>query len=117
VKYLPRKKEENVLAEALASARYLLRHRGPIQIIGRKIEQVRIGKKVIYLNNQVPALIQDTFDNLGYEQRDDTKPLLAAKRHTEYGWHLVWNLPPGVSFNQVRQDLNFKEKINPGPCY
>lgn len=106
---MPRKKEENVLTEALASARYLFRHRGPIQIMGRKIEQVKIGNKIIHLNNQVPALIQDTFDNLRYEQRDGTKPVLAVKRKTEYGWHLVWNLPPGVSFNQVRQDLNFFE--------
>lgn len=104
-----KKQEEDAFSEALASMKYLVRHRGPVQIMGKRIEQFKIGKKTFYLDNQVPALIQDTFANLGYEQRDGTKPVLAAKRRTEHGWHLIWNLPPGVSFNQVRQDTNFFE--------
>lgn len=41
------------------------------------------------------------------EQRDGTKPVLASKRKTDYGWHLVWNLPPGVSYNQIKNHKDF----------
>lgn len=107
------KKDENLVAEAMASMGHLLRHRNGIVIPdlpgikGRKIDQIKLGKKVIYLNNEIPALIQDTFFNLGYERKDGTKPLIASKRKTEYGWHLVINLPAGVSFNKVNNDLDF----------
>ena len=116
---MPRKQEENVFAEALQSMGYLLRHRGPIHIPdlpglkGRTIDTIKIGKKVIHLDNAIPALIQDTFYNLGYERKDGTKPVIAAKRKTDYGWHLVWNLPPGVSFSQVMKDTNyFEDAVN-----
>lgn len=101
------RKEENVLSEALASVQYLFRHRGPVNIMGKQIDKVRLGKKIIYLDNQIPALIQDTFDNRGYEQKDGNKPVIAAKRRTSYGWHLIINLPPGVSFKQVKADKDY----------
>lgn len=110
-----KRKEETPLNEALASAAYLFRHRGPIKIpmFNKTFDQLRLGKKVVYLDNQIPALIQDTFSNLGYEQKDGQKPVLAAKRKTAFGWHLIWNLPPGVSFKDVKNHKNyFQDAVN-----
>lgn len=110
---MSRKKEENPFTEAIASLSYLTRHRAGIRLPGKQLDQIRIGKKTIYLNNQIPALLQDTFANLGYEQKDGTKPVLAAKRKTDYGWHLIWQLPPGVSFRQVRNQAEyFEDAVN-----
>lgn len=100
-----RKAEENVLTEAMSAARYLWNHRAGIGAW----DQIRIGRKVIYLDNQIPALIEDVFHNLKYEQPDGQRPVISAKRKTATGWHLVINLPPGVSFNQVRRDKEFFE--------
>lgn len=109
------KKDNDLLSEAIASASYLFRHRNGITIPdlpgikGRKIEQIKLGKKTIYLNNEIPALIEDTFFNLGYEQKDGTKPLIVAKRKTEHGWYLVINLPPGVSFKDIKNHKHYFE--------
>lgn len=93
-----RKKQEPVLTELLGSLGYLARHRSGIRIFG---------KEVPHSDNKIPALIQDVFQNKDYEQKDGQKPVIAAKRKTEYGWHLVINLPPGVSFHQVKNDKDF----------
>lgn len=110
-----KRKEENPLNEALASVKYLIRHRGPVKIpfIDKQLDKVKLGKKVLYLDNQIPAQLQDTFDNLGYEQKDGQKPVLADKRKTPYGWHLIWNLPPGVSFKDVKNHKGyFQDAVN-----
>lgn len=100
-----RKKKEAVLTEAIASMSYLIRHRSGLNVLGKDLDRIKIfGKQIAYLDNQVPALIQDAFNNLGYEQKDGTKPVICAKRKTEYGWHLTWQLPPGVSFAKVKSD-------------
>lgn len=105
-----RRKKETVLTEVMGSVGYLLKHRGGINIKNlpwiKDVELDRLGwgKRIIYLDNKVPALIQDAFNNLGYEQKDGQKPVICAKRKTEYGWHLVWQLPPGVSFAKIRGD-------------
>lgn len=111
---MAKKQDENLLTEALESAGYLLRHRNGINIPHlpfmsgpKKIDQIKLGKKTFYLDNEIPALIQDTFHNLGYERKDGTKPLIVAKRKTSYGWHLVIHLPPGVSFNRIKNDIDF----------
>ena len=107
------RKKENVLTELQGSIGYILRHRSGIKILDKQIDRLKFGNKTLYLDNHVPALIQDTFDNLGYEQRDGTKPVLAEKRKTDHGWHLIWNLPPGVSFAQVKKDKDFfQDSIN-----
>lgn len=106
---LARKKEDNPFQEALAGLAYMARHRAGLQLPTKKIDHIKIGKKTIYLDNHIPALLQDTFSNLGYEQKDGTKPVIAAKRKTDYGWHLIWNLPPGVSFNQIKKQAEFFE--------
>ena len=46
-------------------------------IKGRTIDTLKSEKDS---NNYIPALIEDTFNNLGYERKDGTKPVIAAKR-------------------------------------
>ena len=104
---MARNKEENILAEAVGSMKHLVRHRGSINLFGRQVDQIKVGKKVFYLDNRIPALLEDVFNNRGYEQKDGTRPVLAAKRKTAQGWHLIWQLPPGVSFNQIKRDREF----------
>lgn len=99
-----RKKDENLLQECLAPLAYAWRHRSGIKLFGKKLDRIKLGKKEFYLDHEVPALIQDCFNNLpGFTLKDGTKPVLAAKRKTEWGWHLVFNLPPGISFSKVRK--------------
>lgn len=107
------RKKENLLTELAGSLGYAYRHRSGINLFGKQIDQLKIGKKVIYLDNHIPGLIADTFDNLGYEQKDGTKPVLAAKRKTASGWYLIWEIPPGVSYKEVRghQD-HFQDSVN-----
>jgi len=104
---MSRKKKEPVLQELIGSLGYLARHRSGISIFNKTIDRLKMGDKVVYLDNKIPALIQDVFNNKDYEQKDGQKPVIAAKRKTEYGWHLIINLPPGVSFHQVRNDKDF----------
>jgi S-DNA-T family DNA segregation ATPase FtsK/SpoIIIE len=101
------RKKENLFTELTQSMAYVYRHRSGINVFGKQIDQLKIGQKVLYLDNHIPGLIADVFDNLGYEQKDKQKPVIAAKRKTKTGWHLVINLPPGVSFNQVKKDKDF----------
>jgi len=101
------RKKENLFSELTESMSYVYRHRSGINLFGKQIDQLKIGQKVVYLDNHIPGPLMETFDNLGYEQKDGTKPLLAEKRKTNTGWHLVINLPPGVSFNQVKKDKDF----------
>lgn len=79
------KKQENILAEAAQSLKFLFRHRKGLNIMGKQIDQVKLGKKVFFLNHEIPGAIQDTFDNLGYLTKDKRRPVLAAKRKTTYG--------------------------------
>ncbi|ACV64432.1 cell divisionFtsK/SpoIIIE [Desulfofarcimen acetoxidans DSM 771] len=73
--------------------------------MGRKIEQLKIPliNKTIYLDNKVPGLILDTIDNLNLTAKDGRKPILCGKKRTTNGWHLIFNLPPGISFNRVKR--------------
>lgn len=74
--------ENNALAEAVASVRYLWRHRP---------------------RNEIAAAVQDTIDNLPLTTKDGRKPVICARRRTAHGWHLVLNLPPGISFNKLKR--------------
>lgn len=51
--------------------------------------------------------ILDTFDNLGFITKDERKPQLVRKRKTSYGWHLVFKLPPGISFMSVKNKREY----------
>lgn len=74
------KKEDNLLADSITSIRRLWRHRK---------------------GQEIPGAILDTFDNLGFVTKDLRRPVVTAKRKTEYGWRLIFRLPPGISFNNV----------------
>lgn len=102
------RKDPNPLDEIAASLRYLWRHRGGIELpfVG-KVDRLKFKGKELYLDNKIPGLIQDTFDNLNFMVKDGRKPVLCAKRKTAYGWHLVFNLPPGISFGKVRRHREY----------
>jgi len=91
-----RKKKETGIEDVLAALKYTWRHRQGFNFKGKR-----------YLDNHIPGLVLDVFDNLAYEQKDGQKPVIAAKRRTVHGWHLVINLPPGVSFKQIRTHKDF----------
>lgn len=82
------KKDENMFTEAIASIRHMWRNRK---------------------GQEIPGAVLDTFDNLGYTTKDNRKPRLISKRKTAYGWHLVFHLPPGISFNQIKRQKEFFE--------
>lgn len=105
-------KDDNPLTEAIQSASYIWRHRAGINLsalpfLPDRLDKVKILGKTLHIDNTIPALIEDTFANLGYEQKDGTRPVIAAKRKSETGWHLVIHLPPGVSFSQVKRDRDY----------
>jgi S-DNA-T family DNA segregation ATPase FtsK/SpoIIIE len=54
----------------------------------------------------------DTFEALGFETRSGMKPVLAHKHRTAAGWHLVWQLPPGISSQDITAKLmHFEEQV------
>lgn len=79
-------KEEGVLVELANQVRSLWRHRP---------------------GNEIPGVILDTFDNLRFETKDGRRPVIVGKKKTVYGWHLVFNLPPGISYQQVRRKQDY----------
>ncbi|MDA8212135.1 MAG: hypothetical protein M0021_09700 [Clostridia bacterium] len=79
-------KEEGVLVELTSLIRHTWRHRP---------------------GNEIPGLILDTFDNLRFETKDKRRPVMVSKQKTPYGWYLVFNLPPGISFKQCKAKENF----------
>lgn len=86
------RQNENLLAEALQTRRQLWRHRPGNGAIGN---------------------ILDTFDNLGYVTKDDRRPVLVARKKTAYGWHLIFRLPPGISFQSVKGKREyFQDAVN-----
>ena len=110
---MKRSETDNIMKEVQLSFGSLWRHRSAINIIGKEIDRIKIGKKTYYLDNHIPGIILDTFDNLNYEQKDGTKPVIAAKRKTPHGWHLVINLPPGVSFKDIKNHKHyFQDSVN-----
>ncbi|MHB8171189.1 MAG: FtsK/SpoIIIE domain-containing protein, partial [Thermincolia bacterium] len=78
--------EDNPFVEVAASIRSLWRHRP---------------------GQEIPGTILDTFDNLGFITKDGRKPVIVGKKKTAYGWHLVFNLPPGISFAQVKRRQDY----------
>jgi len=59
--------------------------------------------------HETVGLILDTFENLGFVTRDDRRPVIVSEKKTEYGWHLVIHLPPGISFGDVRRQREYFE--------
>lgn len=79
-------KKENPFEELIGSVRFMWRHRKGNETIGN---------------------IMDVFDNLDFTTKDKRKPHLISKRKTEYGWHLVFHLPPGISFSDVAKKREY----------
>lgn len=85
-------KQENLLADAIQSMRQLWRHRPGNEVVGN---------------------ILDTFDNLNFITKDDRRPVLVARRKTAYGWHLIFRLPPGISYSSVTGKKEcFQDAVN-----
>lgn len=89
------KKNDNVFQETLNQIKYTWRHRPGQEIVG---------------------IILDTIDNLNLETKDGRKPVLAGKKKTDYGWHLVFKLPPGISFAQMKRKQDFFSDAIQGWC-
>jgi S-DNA-T family DNA segregation ATPase FtsK/SpoIIIE len=54
----------------------------------------------------------ETIDALGIENRAGLKPVIAHKHRTPQGWHLVMNLPPGISSQDIIGKLpHFEEQV------
>jgi S-DNA-T family DNA segregation ATPase FtsK/SpoIIIE len=85
---MSRKKEDNSLYALVGTIKHYWRHRK---------------------GHEIPGLILDTFDNLGFVTKDERKPVIKAERKTEYGWHLTIHLPPGISFGDVRRNKEYFE--------
>lgn len=72
-------KQEYVLKEAVDTIKHNWRHRP---------------------GQELPAAILDTVDALW---KEDRKPLLTHKKKSPTGWHMIFTLPPGVSFMEVQK--------------
>jgi S-DNA-T family DNA segregation ATPase FtsK/SpoIIIE len=83
---LAQKKEEDIIASTISQVRYAWRHRK---------------------GNETVGLILDTFDNLGLVTKDNRQPVKCGQKKTDYGWHLVFNLPPGISFAQIKRKQEY----------
>lgn len=68
-----------------------------LRVLGREIKQ----------DTTIPGLIEDTFDNLGFVTKDRQRPVLVKRKKTEYGWFLIYNLPPGIAFQSIKRKVNF----------
>lgn len=80
------RQEENMLLETINTIKHLWRHRR---------------------GNEVVAAILDTFDNLGFITKDQRKPVLVSKHKTPYGWHMIFKLPPGISYKSVMEKRHY----------
>lgn len=89
------KKDDNVLKDVITQLKYSWRHRPGYEVVG---------------------IIQDTIDNLRLETKDGQKPKLVGKKKTDYGWHLVFRLPPGISFAQMKRKQDFFSDAIQGWC-
>lgn len=102
VSKVPRK-EDNPLQDVVNQIKRQWRHRSGLKLGERQINELEVFGKVIELENTIPGIVLDVFDNLNLVTRDDRKPVLVGRKRTDYGWHLVFNLPPGISFGQVKK--------------
>ncbi|MBU7006287.1 FtsK/SpoIIIE domain-containing protein [Phosphitispora fastidiosa] len=66
-----------------------------------------------FKDHDIPIKVLETFDNLGFITKDHRKPVIINRKKTEYGWHLVVRLPPGISFQSVLRKKNyFSDAVN-----
>lgn len=81
--------DTNALGQLLALAKRAYWHRGDRAPIGHLL---------------------DTFEALGMVTRAGLRPVLAHRHKTPTGWHLVWNLPPGIASADVLAKLPHLEE-------
>ncbi|HYD90667.1 MAG TPA: FtsK/SpoIIIE domain-containing protein [Flavobacterium sp.] len=96
-------KKDNFLDEWINPLKHSIRTRKGLTILGREFKEIKVLGKTLHLDNEIPGIILDVFDNLGFTTKDNRKPQIVAKSRTDYGWHLVINLPPGISFSKCKR--------------
>lgn len=97
------RKDDNPLAEMTNQIKRAWRHRSGLKLGEKQVNEIKVFGKTLQLEHTLPGIIHDTFDNLGFETKDGRKPIMVGRKKTEYGEHLVWELPPGISFGKVRR--------------
>jgi len=69
--------------------------------VGYDFKQKKWRYKKVYIDNEIPAIIQDVIENSGIKTKvNDEKPVMLDKHRTETGWSLIFRLPPGISFSK-----------------
>ena len=86
-------------------------------LMGKKIDKIQIppiklgGKSYrpgpFYLDNSVPGSVLETIDALGMENKNGLKPVICHKHQEPYGWHVVLQLPPGISSRDIESKLSY----------
>lgn len=94
--------KDNMLDEFINPLKHAFRTRKGFSILGKEFKDLKIFGKVINLDNEIPGIILDVFDNLGFITKDKRKPVIVSKKRTEYGWYLIINLPPGIWYQKVK---------------
>ncbi|MDQ7790352.1 MAG: FtsK/SpoIIIE domain-containing protein, partial [Clostridia bacterium] len=95
-------KDTNALGESFKLVSSMWRHRKSIGGIQRDIRLP--GGLTVFHNFEAPAQILDTFDAI---YGDKMKPLLMKSTRTDNGWRLIFHLPPGISFNEIRRKQDY----------
>lgn len=90
------------LAESLKAVRHLWRHR---DFSVGQIKDIKLGKLTLHLEHDIPGMVLDVIDALWPEPRP--RPQLTHKKRTTLGWHLIFILPPGVSYSDVAKKQDY----------
>lgn len=61
------------------------------------------------------AAAVDVMEALGLETRHGQRPVLAHKHRIASGWHLAWNLPPGIGSKEIVAKLDYFAEQTGGP--
>ena len=106
------KHQENSFADAARLIKDVWRHRDfTLSLFGREIKEITNPipgpwkGKTFHLEHELPGTILDTIDVLWPEPRP--RPLLTHKKRTPTGWHLIFTLPPGISFSDVAKKQEY----------
>lgn len=73
------------------------------QFNGKRID--KIGK--FYLDNSVPGAVLNVIDALGLETKAGLKPVICHKHQEPYGWHIILQLPPGISGKDIESKIHY----------
>ncbi|AEG58993.1 cell division protein FtsK/SpoIIIE [Desulforamulus ruminis DSM 2154] len=98
-------RQTNTLGEALETLKLIWRHREGFKFGGRQINQLKLFKWQVDLENKIPAAVLDTIDVLYPEGKP--RPLLTKKNRIATGWHMIFTLQPGVTFSGILRQTEF----------